>query len=63
MIRQVKNERIEDIKQELTKITREFCLSRIDQEYAELCERLIVRLSQLKPAPLARGKTYICAAC
>lgn len=47
---------------EITKITREFCAAHLDDEYAELCERLTAKLARKRPSPLTRGDRRIWAA-
>lgn len=43
-------------------VTDGFCLAHLDEEYAELCRRLIGKLARKRPSPLARGDLRIWAA-
>jgi hypothetical protein len=42
--------------------TDQFCVERLDEEYAELCRRLIAKLARRRPSPLVRGAPRIWAA-
>jgi hypothetical protein len=42
--------------------TDQFCVERLDEEYAELCPRLIARLARRRPSPLLRGAPRVWAA-
>ena len=39
-----------------------FCAERLDEEYAELCRRLVAKLARKRPSPLERGDPRIWAA-
>ena len=64
MAQQCKNEKekIAYIKQQLTKITREFCTKWIDEEYADLCENLIAKMARKRAVPFISGRLDIWAA-
>lgn len=64
MAQQFKNEKekIAAIKQQLTKMTRDFCISWIDQEYADLCEKLIAKMARKRAVPFISGRLNIWAA-
>ncbi|MHB1534668.1 MAG: DUF6398 domain-containing protein [Acidimicrobiales bacterium] len=42
--------------------TDEFCAEELDEEYGELCRRLVARLARKRPSPLARGDLRVWAA-
>ncbi|MCB9228029.1 MAG: hypothetical protein H6618_00290 [Deltaproteobacteria bacterium] len=46
----------------LVKLTSEFCCKYIDQEYAELCEKVILKMSRKRSVPFLLGKPEIWAA-
>ena len=41
--------------EEILKLTDSFCKEHLDQEYAELCRKLVGTLARKRPSPLARG--------
>lgn len=43
-------------------MTDEFCLAHLDEEYAELCGRLVGKLARKRPSPLERGDLRIWSA-
>ena len=43
-------------------LTDEFCASHLDEEYAELCGRVVGKLARKRPSPLERGDLRIWAA-
>lgn len=43
-------------------VTDQVCLDHLDDEYAELCRRLVAKLARKRPTPLARGDLRIWAA-
>lgn len=43
-------------------LTDGFCSEHLDEEYAELCRRLVAKLARKRPSPLARGELRIWAA-
>lgn len=47
---------------EILTIADQACLACLDEEYAQLCARLVARLSRKRPSPLVRGDTRIWAA-
>ena len=49
-------------KNKLLKLTSAFCTQKLDQEYFELCERLINKLSEKSEDPFQKGKLEIWAA-
>jgi len=46
----------------ITELTTTFCAQKLDEEYLELVEKVIVKLSRKRPNPLLRGKEEIWAA-
>lgn len=47
---------------EILDIADQACLACLDDEYAQLCARLVARLSRKRPSPLVRGDVRIWAA-
>jgi hypothetical protein len=47
---------------EIAAITDEFCAEHLDEEYAQLCQRLTAKLARKRPSPLVRGDRRIWAA-
>lgn len=47
---------------EILDIAGQACLACLDDEYAQLCVRLVARLARKRPSPLVRGDTRIWAA-
>ena len=47
---------------QVTALTDDFCAEHMDAEYAELCRRLVAKLSRKRPSPLARGDVRVWAA-
>jgi hypothetical protein len=47
---------------EILAVTNQACVACLDEEYAQLCARLVTRLSRRRPSPLARGDARIWAA-
>lgn len=47
---------------EILDIADQVCLACLDDEYAQLCARLVARLSRKRPSPLVRGDVRIWAA-
>ena len=43
-------------------LTDGFCAEKLDDEYAELCRRLVAKLARKRPSPLARGDLRVWAA-
>jgi hypothetical protein len=43
-------------------LTDGFCAEQLDDEYAELCRRLVAKLARKRPSPLARGDLRVWAA-
>lgn len=55
----------EEIKQkekQLLKMTKAFCSEKLNDEYSQLCEKLIKKMGQEKNVPFQRGKLEIWAA-
>jgi hypothetical protein len=50
-----------DVSQVLA-LTRGFCDEHLDEEYAQLCRRLVGMLARKRPSPLARGDLMVWAA-
>lgn len=61
---QYKNEKekADSIKYQLPELTRDFCISRISKEYADLCLKLIEKLARKRFVPFISGKVTIWAA-
>ena len=55
-------EKINFRKQDLIKISRDFCIEHLDQEYAHLCEKMIEKLSRKRSVPFMSGRINIWAA-
>ena len=53
---------IQKIKSQLIKMTTQFCKSNINDEYAELCQRLIDKLARKRTVPFTQGRVEIWAA-
>ena len=53
---------VRPVVEEITAITDGFCAERLDDEYAQLCRRLTVKLARKRPSPLVRGDRRIWAA-
>ncbi|MHA1661509.1 MAG: DUF6398 domain-containing protein, partial [Promethearchaeota archaeon] len=53
---------IEKKKQELIELTNEFCDAYLDDEYIQLCEKLIIKMSRKHVVPFLRGRMEIWAA-
>ncbi|MGI8806845.1 MAG: DUF6398 domain-containing protein [Acidimicrobiales bacterium] len=54
-----------DLRQNVAQVfalTDGFCAEHLDDEYAQLCRRLVVKLVRKRPSPLARGDLRIWAA-
>jgi hypothetical protein len=51
----------DDVRQVLA-LTSDFCHEYLDEEYAQLCRRLVGMLARKRPSPLARGDLRIWAA-
>ncbi len=47
---------------QITEITRVFCIQHLDAEYARLCDKLAAKLARKRPCPLLRGDRRIWAA-
>lgn len=47
---------------EVIGVTDAFCLEHLDDEYADLCRRLVAKLARKRPSPLVRGDLRIWAA-
>ncbi|NJY63595.1 hypothetical protein HC174_12655 [Salinimicrobium sp. CDJ15-81-2] len=46
----------------LIALTNDFCIQQINEEYAELCQRLIKKMGRKREVPFKRGKAEIWAA-
>ena len=53
---------VRPVVEEIAAITDQFCAERLDDEYAQLCRRLTVKLARKRPSPLVRGDRRIWAA-
>jgi len=47
---------VKDVVQIIVQLTDEFCHDHLNDEYAELCRKLVDKLSRKRPSPLLRGK-------
>ena len=48
--------------EQIVALTDQFCVEHLDAEYAQLCARLVAKLSRKRPSPLLRGDLRIWAA-
>jgi hypothetical protein len=48
--------------EEIFKLTDAFCAEHLDEEYGQLCRKLVAKLARKRPSPLARGDLRIWAA-
>lgn len=55
-------EEIKEIEKKLIEMTNEFCTQKLDDEYRQLCEKLIKKLGRKRDVPFQRGKLEIWAA-
>jgi len=55
-------EKIEEKKQQLIKLTSDFCDKCVDSEYSDLCEKLISKMSRKRNVPFITGGIEIWAA-
>lgn len=55
-------EEIKRIEQQLCDMTAEFCHKHINEEYVQLCDKLIKKLGRKRDVPFQRGKPEIWAA-
>ena len=55
-------EKIEAISQELLKLTGEFCDQHLDEEYKQLCEKMILKMKRKRQVPFLSGRVHIWAA-
>ena len=55
-------EKINTIKQELIKLTSEFCSKYLDEEYKKLSEKLILKMSRKRNVPFLSGRINVWAA-
>ena len=55
-------EEIKEIEKKLIETTNEFCTQKLDDEYRQLCEKLIKKLGRKRDVPFQRGKLEIWAA-
>jgi hypothetical protein len=53
---------IKQIEEKLLELTRTFCAQKLDDDYSELCEKLIKKLGRKRDVPFQRGKIEIWAA-
>jgi hypothetical protein len=47
---------------EIVELTDAMCARELDREYAELCRRLVAKLSRKRPSPIERGEAQVWAA-
>jgi len=55
-------ERVENRRQQLIKLTSDFCNKYLDDEYKNLCEKLILKMSRKRKVPFMTGRIEIWAA-
>lgn len=48
--------------EQVVALTDDFCLAHLDEEYADLCRRLVGKLGRKRPSPLGRGGLHVWAA-
>jgi hypothetical protein len=48
-------------KEEISKLIQKLCAEKLNQEYADLCEKLLLKLSRKRVVPFATGKAEIWA--
>lgn len=56
------NQEIKQKEEKLLEMTRAFCAQKIDDEFFQLCEKLIKKLGRKRDVPFQRGKLEIWAA-
>lgn len=54
--------KIEERKEKILELTRSFCEEKLDDEYLQLCEKLINKMGRKKDVPFKRGNLDIWAA-
>ena len=52
-------DQIKQREKELLQLTGAFCVQKLDQEYFELCEKLIKKMGRKREVPFKRGKLEI----
>jgi len=55
-------EEIKQKEQQLLEMTKAFCSKKLNEEYAQLCEKLIKKMGRKRDVPFQRGKLEIWAA-
>jgi len=55
-------EEIKQIEKNLLELTSEFCSQKLDDDYAQLCEKLILKMGRKRDVPFQTGKVEIWAA-
>ncbi len=55
-------ERVENRRQQLIKLTSDFCNKYLDDEYKNLCEKLILKMARKRKVPFITGRIEIWAA-
>ena len=55
-------EEIKQIENNLLELTRGFCAQKLDDDYAQLCEKLILKMGRKREVPFQSGKPAIWAA-
>ncbi len=53
---------IKQIEKELLELTAGFCAQKLDNDYAQLCEKLILKMGRKRQVPFQTGKVEIWAA-
>ena len=54
--------KVQQIKSQLIQMTNKFCNTHVNEEYAELCQRLIEKMARKRQPPFAAGRIEIWAA-
>jgi hypothetical protein len=56
------NKKIKEREQEITELTNNFCDKHLDEDYKQLCERLVKKMGRKHEVPFKRGRLDIWAA-
>ncbi len=52
-------EEIKKREKQILELTNSFCSEKLDQEYGELCKKLVLKLGRKREVPFVRGKLNI----
>ncbi len=58
----MEKEKIKERQEQILDLVREFCSKKLDDDYFEICERLIKKLGRKKQVPFASGQVNVWAA-